>query len=186
MNRRRSGLHIGRRRGFRNPFAGLIAGPLMVVFGGILLIVGWGWYGRTNEWAAAGGTAMGTVVEMKQYEKTSDSGTSTMYQPVIEFKTETGEVITYTDPTSTSSPRHQIGDQVEILYDRNFPTNARENNFWGLHLPDAIVMGLGGFFLVMGLIGGIRSLVLVLAAGGIAAFLLAKKKENEEKDQPQV
>jgi hypothetical protein len=123
---------------------------------------------------------------MKQYEKTSDSGTTIMYQPVIEFKTETGEMIRYTDPTSTSSPRHQIGDQVEILYDRNFPTNARENNFLSLHLPDAIVMGMGGIFLLMGLIGGIRSLVLVFAAGGIAAYLLAKKKENEEPDQSQV
>lgn len=47
-------------------------------------------------------------------------------------------------------------------------------------------MGMGGFFLLMGLIGGIRSLVLVLAAGGIAAYLLTKKKENEEPDQPQV
>ncbi|HLB50138.1 MAG TPA: DUF3592 domain-containing protein [Anaerolineales bacterium] len=188
MSRRRSGLRFGRgrRRGFSNPFAGLIVGPFLVVFGAILLIVGWGWYSKTNEWAAAGGTAIGTVVEMKQYEKTTDNGTSIMYQPVIEFRTETGEVIVYTDPTSTSSPRHQIGDQVEIVYDRNFPTNARENNFLSLHFPDAIVMGMGGFFLLMGLIGGIRSLVLVFVAGGIAAYLLAKKKENEEKDQLQV
>ena len=186
MNRRRSNFRSGRRRGFSNPFAGLIVGPFLVVFGAILLIVGWVWYGKTAEWAAAGGTAMGTVVEMKQYEKTTDNGTSIMYQPVIEFKTETGEVITYTDPTSTSSPRYQIGDQVEILYDRNFPTNARENTFLSLHLPDAIVMGMGGFFLLMGLIGGIRSLVLVIAAGGIAAYLLAKKKKNEEQVQLQI
>jgi len=186
MNRRRSGFRVGRRRGVSNPFAGLIVGPFLVVFGAILLIIGWGWYSRTAAWAAAGGTAMGTVVEMKQYEKTTDNGASLMYQPVIEFTTEAGEVTRYTDPTSTSSPRHQIGDQVEILYDRDFPTNARENNFLSLHFPDAIVMGMGGFFVLMGLIGGIRSLVLVLAAGGIAAYLLAKKKENEEKDQPQL
>ena len=186
MNRRRPGVRIGRRRGFSNPFAGLIVGPFMVILGAILLFVGWGWYSKTVAWAEAGGTAVGTVVEMKQHQSTSDSGSNTMYQPVIEFKTETGEVITYTDPTSTSSPRHQIGDQVEILYDRNFPNDARENNFLSLHLPDAIVMGMGGFFLLMGLIGGIRSLVLVLAAGGIAAYLLTKKKKNEEQDQVQV
>mgnify|MGYP001575927566 FL=1 len=186
MNRRRSNFRMGRRRGISNPFAGLIVGPFLVVFGAILLIVGWGWYGKTAEWAAAGGTAMGTVVEMKQHQSTSDNGSNILYQPVIEFKTESGEVITYTDPTSTSSPRHQIGDQVEIVYDRNFPTDARENNFLSLHFPDAIVMGAGGFFLLMGLIGGIRSLVLVFAAGGIAAYLLAKKKKNEEQDQLQV
>jgi len=185
-NRRRSGLRFGRRRGFSNPFAGLIMGPLMVVFGTILLIVGWGWYGKTNEWVALGGTAMGTVVEMKTHQSTSDNGSNTMYQPVIEFKTETGEMITYTDPTSTSSPRHQIGEQVEIIYNKNFPTDARENNFLSLHLPDAIIMGMGGLFMLMGLIGGIRSFVLVLAAGGIAAYLLAKKKKNEESDQSQV
>lgn len=185
MNRRRLGSRIvsRRRRGFINPFAGLIGGPLMAVFGAIVLIIGWGWYDRTAGWAAAGGTATGTVVEMKQNEKTTDSGTTPMYQPVIEFTTETGEVIRYTDPTSTSSPRHQIGDQVEIIYDRNFPANARENNFLSLHFPAVIVMGLGGFFLLMGLIGGIRSLVLVLAAGGVAAYLLAKKKEREEQER---
>lgn len=185
MNRRRLGSRIvsRRRRSFINPFAGLIGGPLMAVFGAIVLIIGWGWYDRTAGWAAAGGTATGTVVEMKQNEKTTDSGTTLMYQPVIEFTTETGEVIRYTDPTSTSSPRHQIGDQVEIIYDRNFPANARENNFLSLHFPAVIVMGLGGFFLLMGLIGGIRSLVLVLAAGGVAAYLLAKKKEREEQER---
>ena len=187
MNRRRSNFRVGRRRrGFSNPFAGLLVGPFMVVFGAILLIVGWGWYGKTAEWTAAGGMVMGTVVEMKQHQSTSDNGSNILYQPVIEFKTESGEVITYTDPTSTSSPRHQIGDQVEIVYDRNFPTNARENDFLSLHFPDVIVMGMGGFFLLMGLIGGIRSLIFVFAAGGIAAYLLAKKKENEEKDQLQV
>ena len=188
MNRRRSGLRFGRgrRRGFGNPFAGLIVGPLLVVFGAILLIVGWGWYGKTAEWVTAGGTAMGTVVEMKQHQSTSDNGSNILYQPVIEFKTDSGEVIRYTDPISTSSPRHQIGDQVEIVYDRNFPANARENNFLSLHFPDAIVIGMGAFFLLMGLIGGIRSLVLVFAAGGIAAYLHAKKRENEEKDQLQV
>src|SRR3990172_1855310 len=126
MNRRRPNFRRGgiRRRGISNPFAGLIVGPFLMVFGAILLIVGWGWYGKTNEWAAAGGTAMGTVVEMKQYEKTSDNGTTIMYQPLkkkkkkktsnnattiiyhplIELKTETGEVILYTDPTSSISP----------------------------------------------------------------------------------
>ena len=185
MNRRRSGLRFGRRRGFSNPFAGLVVGPFLMVLGAILLTVGWGWYSKTAVWAAAGGTAMGTVVEMKQ-QSTSGDSTNILYQPVIEFKTETGNVTRYTDPTSTSSPRHQIGEQVEIVYDRNFPTHARENNFLSLHFPDAIVMGMGGFFLLMGLMGGIRSLVLVLAAGGIAAYLLTKKKENEEPVQPQV
>lgn len=183
MNRRRSNFRSGvrRRTGFSNPFAGLIAGPFVMVLGAILLLVGWGWYGKTAEWTKAAGTATGTIVEMKQHQSTSNSGsTNIMYQPVIEFKTDTGEVVTYTDPTSTSSPRHQIGDQIEILYNRDFPTDARENNFLSLHLPDTILMGMGGLFIVMGLIGAIRSLLLVLAAGGVAAYLLAKKKKNEE------
>jgi len=185
MNIRRSNFRPGRRRGFSNPFAGLVVGPFLMVLGVILLFVGWGWYIKTAKWAAAGGTAMGTVVEMNQHQSTSNNSTTTLYQPVIEFKTETGQVTRFTDPTSTSSPRYQIGDQVELVYDRNFPTNARENNFMSLHFPDAIVMGMGGFFLLMGLIGGIRSLVLVLAAGGIAAYLLSKKKGNEEQEQLQ-
>lgn len=78
MHRRRSGLRFGRGRrpGFSNPFAGLIVGPFLMVFGAILLIIGWGWYSKTAEWAAAGGTAMGTVVEIKLFEKTTDNGTS--------------------------------------------------------------------------------------------------------------
>ena len=41
MNRRRSNFRVGRRRrGISNPFAGLIVGPFLVVFGAILLIVG--------------------------------------------------------------------------------------------------------------------------------------------------
>jgi hypothetical protein len=67
---------MGRRRGFSNPFAGLIVGPFLVVLGAILLIVGWGWYSKTVAWAAAGGTAMGTVVEMKQHQSTSESSSN--------------------------------------------------------------------------------------------------------------
>ena len=188
MTRRRPSFRsgIGRRSGFSNPFAGLIAGPFLVVLGAILLFVGWGWYSKTTAWAAAGGTATGTVVEMNQHQSATSNGSSnTMYQPIIEFKTDTGELVTYTDPTSTSKPSHQIGDQVEILYNRKFPNDARENNFWSLHLPDVIVMGLGGLFMLMGVIGGARSLLLVLAAGGIAAYLLTKKKKNDEQDQAQ-
>lgn len=179
MNRRPK-FRVGQRRGFSNPFAGLVAGPLMMIFGIVLLVIGWGWYSRTAEWAAAGGIATGTVVEMKQNEKTTDNGTTMMYQPIIEFSTQTGETVTYTDPTSSSSPRYQIGDQVEIIYNKNFPTNARENTFLSLHLPDTIVMGAGGLFLLLGLFAGLRSLMFVLAAGGIAAYLLAKNKGNEE------
>jgi hypothetical protein len=61
MHRRRSGLRFGRRRGFSNPFAGLIVGPFLMVFGASLLIIGWGWYSKTAEWVAAGGTAMGQL-----------------------------------------------------------------------------------------------------------------------------
>jgi hypothetical protein len=177
--KQRSKLRAGKRQGISNPFAGLVVGPLMMIFGIVLLVIGWGWYSRTAEWTAAGGMATGTVVEMRQDERTTDNGTTMMYQPVIEFTTQTGETVTYADPTSSSSPRYQIGDKVEIIYNKNFPTDARENTFLSLHLPDTIVMGAGGLFLLLGLFAGLRSLMFVLAAGGIAAYLLAKKKNEE-------
>ncbi len=181
---RRSGVRFRRGPRFRNPLAGLFAAPGLLIFGAIMSVIGWGWYGKTADFVDSAGRAVGTVVEMKQYEKQTDSGYTLMYQPVIEFTTENGEPIRYTDPTSTSSPRHQISDKVEILYDRQFPSKAYENSFLGLYLPAAIMLGIGGIFLLAGVISGLRLLFLILAAGGVASYLLSKKQQADQQNIP--
>ena len=182
--RRRSAVHLRRGQRFRNPLAGLFAAPGLLIFGAILSVIGWGWYSKTADFVDSAGRAVGTVVEMKQYEKQTDSGYSMMYQPVIEFTAENGEPIRYTDPTSSSSPRHQVGDQVDVVYDRQFPSKAYENSFLGLYLPSVIVLATGGIFILTGVISGVRLLFLVAAAGGIAAYLLSKKGQADQQNPP--
>lgn len=182
--RRRSGVRFRRGPRFRNPLAGLFAAPGLLLFGAILGVIGWGWYSKTADFVDSAGRAEGTVVEMKQYEKQTDNGYTLMYQPVIEFTAENGESIRYTDPTSTSSPSHQVGDKVEVLYDRKFPTRAYENSFLGLYLPSVIVLAAGGIFFLIGVISGLRLLFLVAAAGGLAAYLLSKKGQADQQNPP--
>jgi len=182
--RRRSAVHFKRGPRFRNPLAGLFAAPGLLLFGAILSVIGWGWYSKTADFVNSAGRAEGTVVEMKQYEKQTDNGYTLMYQPVIEFITDNGEPIRYTDPTSTSSPSHQVGDKVEVLYDRKFPSKAYENSFLGLYLPSVIILAAGGIFILTGVISGLRLLFLIVAAGGIAAYLLSKKQQADQQSPP--
>ena len=180
--RRRSGVRIRRGPRIRNPLAGLFAAPGLLIFGVILSVIGWAWDGKTADCVNSAGRGAGTVVEIKQLEKQTDNGYTMMYQPVIEFSTESGEVIRYTDPTSSSSPRHQVGDAVEVVYDRQFPSRAYENSFLGLYLPSVIILATGGIFILAGGISGVRLLLLIVAAGGVAAYLLSKKQQVDQQN----
>lgn len=66
-----------------------------------------------------------------------------MYSPVIKYKSDTGDEYVYSSATKTGYSSYKIGQEVELIYDKNNPQNARVNSILDIwFLP--IFMGVSG------------------------------------------
>jgi hypothetical protein len=90
----------------------------------------------------------GTVVEKVRVER---PGETANFYPVVEFKTQTGEVFRFEGKTSGPENEYKIGEQVEILYDPQDPQGAMINSWKELWFPSIAMMIIGGGMLVLGI-----------------------------------
>lgn len=85
---------------------------------------------------------VGNVIEVKSR---TNKNKQVIYAPVIAFKTEDGKEVRF-ESFSYKHTKNEVGDQMNILYDINNPSNAKTDDFraiWG-----------GTFlFLAIGLLG---------------------------------
>ncbi len=103
-----------------------------------------GWYGYGSWRLVQGGhTVTGTVVDID--ESTDEDGTS--YAPIIEYRVG-DENYRMTGIYNSQSP-YDIGDQVELRYDRADPAVARVDSFVDLWLLPAIFLPLGLLFFLI-------------------------------------
>jgi hypothetical protein len=169
------------RGGFRNPLAGIFAGPIFAIIGLVMACFGWGSYSAVHTFIDKAEQAKGTVVDL--VEKTSrdnDGNLKTYYYPVVEFTTAGGEKIRFQSSTGSYPAEKQVGETVEILYAADNPRDARPNSFTGLWLWPAVLLGMGGIFVLVGVGSFIQSLLFVAGLGGLAAALLFWKKKADD------
>lgn len=102
-----------------------------------------------------GVTALGTVVDQKRQTSWRASHSSfkfsVTYAPVVEFTPEGGSPVTFRSDLWSSVPK-TIGKNVDVLYDRNHPDEARVNGFWENWLMTVMlgVFGVGFLLSVLG------------------------------------
>lgn len=89
----------------------------------------------------------GTVVDL--IAKSSSSGKSTMYSPVVTYDDEAGVKHRYISNVSSNPPGYNIGDQVALYYNRQDPDDAKIAG-WREYFAVFIT---GVFALIFGLIG---------------------------------
>lgn len=112
-------------RSFNN---GILLGAVPLLLPAFMMACNLGFFLPTFEVIRDGVAATGTVVGYDE----SDSDGSTTYSSIVEFKTADGDTITF-DDTSVSSnpPRHNIGQQVGVLYLADQPEKAViRDPFW--------------------------------------------------------
>jgi hypothetical protein len=112
-------------RSFNN---GILLGAVPLFLPAFLVACNLGFFLPTFEVIRDGVAATGTVVGYDE----SDSDGSTTYSSIVEFKTADGDTVTF-DDTSVSSnpPRHNIGQQVGVLYLSDQPEKAViRDPFW--------------------------------------------------------
>lgn len=125
----------------------------MKLIGSIFLLIGMGLligsffaYQNSSSFLDAAIKTEGTVIELIA----SRSKNSTTYKPLVQFTSQTGEVIEFTSPSGSSPPSYAKGEKVEILYLPEQPQKAEINDFFSLWGVVAIVGGLGGIFFLIG------------------------------------
>jgi len=146
----------------------------------------WGWNERQNtqEFIAAAETAPGQVVDV--IVKTDSDG-DPMYYPEFTFTTAAGENVQVRSNVGSNPPAHRVGDKIEILYDPNQPLNAKVNSFSGVWLLPTILLGIGGLFILFGVLGLVNALLKLIGIGGILGigawlFMRNKKEQQQHND----
>ena len=104
----------------------------------------------------------GRIIDIEE-EKRRNGGY--MYSPVIKYKSVTGDEYIYDSNTKTGYTSYKIGQEIELIYDKNNPQNARVNSFLDIWFL-TIIMGVGGWASTIG--------------GTILLFFTLKKRRLEE------
>ncbi|AZQ59830.1 DUF3592 domain-containing protein [Maribacter sp. MJ134] len=81
---------------------------------------------------------------------THRSDSSTMYTPVFEFTDRSQNKQTFKSGISSSPPAYEIGEKVQLIYDRTNPKKARTVSFWGLYRWSVILLMIAAPFLIIG------------------------------------
>ncbi len=107
---------------------------------------------------------LGKIVGIEE-ERRRNSGD--MYSPVIKYKSISGDEYVYHSSTKTGYTSYKIGQEIELIYDKNNPQNARVNSFLDIWFL-TIIMGVGGW---ASTIGGIVLLLFTLKKKRLEGYL---------------
>lgn len=100
----------------------LLIGLFFAIIGAVVIFAGWLWQHSTRERLSTMISGTGTVVELLKVQR---PGETANFYPIVEFRTQTGEFIRFERSTGVSENTYRVGQQVDILYDPQFPQDAR-------------------------------------------------------------
>ena len=123
------------------------------VMGSVALYVSVQQYKKTKAFVESGITTTAVVVDLgRKYIKHS-KGMSKYdgyyYEPVLEYSDLEGNKRTFKYNTNTASAeiRHPVGEEIEIIYQKNKPYREQEHSFLGLYSVSTIGISMGILFL---------------------------------------
>lgn len=114
---------------------------------GMLCIIGAGYQLYQGSWLFLNGQSVeGTVIRNER-----SLGKSTVYYPIVEFQTLSGQTYTCKGHSGTSPAEYKVNDTVMVHFDPTKPTNAFIGNFFGLIQGFLFSITLGVLFSWFGL-----------------------------------
>ncbi len=130
----------------------------------VLLAIGLGGYGlyahRSEQTRRESmSTAAGTVVELARRA----GRRSSLYHPVVEFKSSAGETVKFESEFGSVPASHQVGQSVEVRYNPSNPQEAEVDS----PMSNWLGLGIAGF---MGVIAA--CLGLAFLASGLLSYTL--------------
>lgn len=113
----------------------LFIGLLQLGIGAIL-------YQGTRSFLATAIPSQGEIIALDRRQDDD----STSYYPVIQFETQSGQIIEFTSATGFDFSTYQVEDEVTILYSQESPQEARIDSFSALWMPSLTLLSIGGLF----------------------------------------
>jgi len=119
-----------------------------LLVGGALLGGAYYLHANIREFVDSAHRAQGMVVYLAQAR--SSSGNSTLYAPVVRFRTDRGRDVQFTSSVSNSPPSHSVGETVEVLYELDRPEKAEVDSFFSPWFAPIILDSIGSVFFLIG------------------------------------
>ncbi len=92
-------------------------------------------------------SAVGEVINVEQHtSRDSEGDLSITYTPTFRYTDATGQVREGAPSMSSSEYDYGIGEQEDILYDPDDPTDVRVDSFWSLYLMAIMLVIFGVVF----------------------------------------
>lgn len=102
-----------------------------------------------RKFEATAARASGVVVDL-EYRRSSESGGSGTYAPVVEWTDPHGRAQRLVGETASNPPSYSRGERVNVLYEPWTPENARIDDFSNRSLAQLILGGMGAIFTALG------------------------------------
>jgi hypothetical protein len=116
---------------------------------GAAMLIGAAWMVHsTREFLAGAQRTEGTVVALVPSRGSSGS---TLYSPVVTFRSADGRDIEVRSRVASNPPAHDEGETVSVLYRPAAPGDAQVESFFSLWGGASIVGGIGSAFFLVGL-----------------------------------
>jgi hypothetical protein len=147
--------------------SGLWSGIIAIIIGAGPLFLGWQWRSYTQAMIAAMLPAEGRVAQLIPL---TDHKGKAMFYPIVEFRTAEGQTIRFQGSTGSNPPTYRVGEKVQVRYDPQSPESAVIDS-WDLWLPSTILIGAGGFFVLLGFLFVLDALAALLQLGGLLGLL---------------
>lgn len=135
---------------------------VLAVVPAIFLTIGLGmlvwaglWWMHQRQFVAAANRSPGVVIDLERHQssRSSGSGSSTTWAPVVRFTAADGVPREFVASASSNPPAYHRGEAVEVLYETDKPEAATINGGFSLWGAISIIGGLGLVFTLVG--GGI-------------------------------
>ncbi len=123
-----------------------LVGLIFSIVGICLLIGDLFAYRSTAEFLNNSEKTTGIVTGLKQRRSSGSRSSSTLYAPVVKYKTVGAGEFEFTSSTASSPPAYSIGESVEVMYDKRDPASAEINSFFSLWLAVSVLTFLGVVF----------------------------------------
>lgn len=123
-----------------------IIGWVFTGFGVIFMVAGAGIYYVDGQFAARASKARGVVTDLVRPRDRQ----STTYSAIVRFTDAQGQQQEMVDSLSSNPPRFSRGEEVDVLYDPQSPSNAMIDDAFGRYFLPGMFAGLGFVFALIG------------------------------------
>jgi hypothetical protein len=120
------------------------AGIIIFIAGIAVTLYGFSYLLNQNDLEANGIIVKGTVIDIAKKD---------FYRsPIVQFKTKDNQTITFRSDLDVNKDlfTYVIGQEVDVIYHRDDPTNARIHAFWESNVAQIYLGFLGVFLMIFG------------------------------------